>query len=63
MSPSAINSCAALLRACSHYPQRFDNEGEVEEAEEEYVEFSNREKILRKPLSRRKSLSISLRFL
>jgi hypothetical protein len=35
--------------------KRFDDEGEVEEAEEEDIDFSKREKILRKPLSRRKS--------
>jgi hypothetical protein len=43
--------------------KRFDDEGEGEEAEEEDMSFSKREKTLRKPLSRRKSRSISLRFL
>ena len=57
-SPSATLS---LSRACSHYRKRFNDQREIDEREEHDIELFKREKMRRKPLSRRNSRSISLR--
>jgi hypothetical protein len=53
----------AVTRACSRYLRASTMSAKLRKPMKSTSSFSNREKILRKPLSLRNSLSISLRFL
>lgn len=63
MNSTSANVPAQQARACSHYLRASTMRAKLRKPMNSTSSFSNREKILRKPLSLRNNRSISLRFL